>query len=79
MSVIKRPKELQDAFFITDALNEFKYDGISSQYFEDGEYTTVALRLNYDKMESQSLNAAPLMYLGDPYSLLTIFFTPLEN
>ena len=72
-------KKLFNSFFITDAIREFKLDGIKTECLQDGSYTTVKLFMPCEIGATKTLNANPLLFIGDQFSPLTIFFSSLEK
>ena len=76
---LQNPKKLFNAFFVTDAICEFELDSVKTECLQDGEYTTVKLSLPCEIGATKMLNANPLLFIGDQFSPLTIFFSSLEK
>lgn len=79
LSVVRDFNFLHDGILLTDALYEFKCEGISTECETTDTETRISITLPYEQKSNNKLNSVPLNYIGDPFSTLTILFMGFEK
>ncbi len=79
LSVVRNFDFLHDGILLTDSLYEFKCEGVETECIETDDETIVELKMPYEGKILNKLNSAPLNYIGDPFSTLTILFMGFEK
>lgn len=79
LSVVRNFNCLHDGILLTDALYEFKCEGILAECETTDNETRVTIAFPYEKKQTNKLNSTPLNYIGDPFSTLTVLFMGFEK
>lgn len=79
LRVVRDFDSLHDGILLTDALYEFKCEGVQTECEVTDSETLISITLPFEQKRNCKLNSVPVEYIGDPFSPLTVLFTGFKK